>query len=69
MEDTGEDADARLPRVVLSHQHRGCERGVRQGNEQPKSQKNKRAYILVGEDASGDSEEAGISGVGFRCRP
>jgi hypothetical protein len=38
MEDTGEDADARLLRVVLLHQHRGYERGVRRGNEQPSAQ-------------------------------
>ena len=72
MEDTGEDADARLPRVVLPHRHRGYKReGTRETGDmdikraqhrtEHDRKKNKRAYI--GEDATG--EEAGSDGV--RC--
>jgi len=70
MEDTGEDADARLPRVVLPHRHRGYKRDGGHGHQtntkgtEHDHKKNKRAHM--GEDATG--EDTGSSDTGCRCR-
>jgi hypothetical protein len=42
MEDTGEDADARLPRVALPHQHRGYQRDGGHGYKKTKTTKRTR---------------------------